>query len=48
MAGRAGFRPIRPPTVHVTSDFKKVVKRELKRVAKYMMKPQTEQYFEKI
>ena len=48
IAGRARFRPIRPPTVHVTSDFKKVVKRELKRVVRYMMKPRTEQYFEKI
>jgi 2-polyprenyl-3-methyl-5-hydroxy-6-metoxy-1,4-benzoquinol methylase len=48
MAGRAGFRTIRPRTVHVTSELKNVVKREVKRVARYLMKPGTHQYFQKI
>jgi len=48
MAERAGFRGIRPQIVHVTSDFKRVVKREAKRVASLFTKPNTHQYFKRI
>ena len=41
IAARAGFRVIRSPTVQVTPDFKRVVKRELRRVASLIMKPGT-------
>jgi 2-polyprenyl-3-methyl-5-hydroxy-6-metoxy-1,4-benzoquinol methylase len=45
IAERAGFRRIRPEIVHVTSDFRRVLKREVKRVASWIMKPSTHQYF---
>jgi 2-polyprenyl-3-methyl-5-hydroxy-6-metoxy-1,4-benzoquinol methylase len=48
IAERAGFRPIRPRIVHVTSAFKSVVRREVKRIARYIMKPETHQYFQKV
>lgn len=48
IAARAGFALIPTPIVQVTSDFKRVVKRELRRVASLIMKPGTHQYFRKI
>jgi 2-polyprenyl-3-methyl-5-hydroxy-6-metoxy-1,4-benzoquinol methylase len=48
IAARAGFRAISSPIVQVTADFKRVVKREIRRVASLIMKPGTHQYFRKV
>jgi 2-polyprenyl-3-methyl-5-hydroxy-6-metoxy-1,4-benzoquinol methylase len=48
LAERAGFGRISPAIVHVTSDFKRVVRREVKRVASLIMQPSTNQYFKRL
>ena len=47
-AARAGFRRIRTPIVQVTSSFKRVLKREARRIASIIRKPDTNQYFQKV
>jgi SAM-dependent methyltransferase len=46
-ASRLGFEPIYSPTSHVTSDAKRAIKTEMKRLLRFAARPRTQQYFRK-
>lgn len=45
IARRAGFEPVTPPIAQVTADFRRLLKREARRLLKRFLRPTTQCYF---